>query len=720
VTFDDLVAAAREGRLSDGRADPTIAAFLDTFAPRLKGDPVASLLSCAAEYPPLADAARAWADTHPHPPFLRRLANAAPRVAIESQAGLDGYALSCDAAGSVAVLVDNGTWPTGHKVVVFDVPGRRCRAILDGDRRKWGTGVSVSADGTWAAVAGGRTPMVLDLTRDELRPLPKSHRRDLHAACIVSDDTFAVGDEDGIIRIWSRTGEPGPKVTHADTYVMGLAVRDSVLWSVGFDGRARAWRLPDLAPLADLPAPGGRTIVALPGGDILVSGARLGLDGTVRYSLPEGHIVVSGDTVAVATGTGIATFDLATGNPLGNAPGHREPALAGAPGAILAVERYTGTLEVLPLPFAEPADQGAKTQFMLPSPDGQRILAGEGGGGTLGPVTTEIGANLHVGANLRLHDRDGAFVAALPKADAPHAWAGPLLLTRVKDALVAWNADGRRAWTAKGVLPERLFEQRGTGRAFAAWIDGNVLHLSARQEGEGLDLRDENGALLAEFGPWPEVRACLAAERAWFSTRDRVGAIEGGRIAWETPVEDPRSVCVEGGLLAVVSGPTLRILDAATGAERAVGRGRFRRPLHSCAFFAGRLWTGGEDGHVRSWDPATGAPLSDAAIFKEHAWHLRGGPHRLHAVGGRWNDVFLGRDGSRLEPWASLTSSHSRFLPEGSYGDHFTVHDLRTGEAAEWWAPRENACAAAVEDRIYLGWRMTPGPIEVLEWVERR
>lgn len=735
MDFSQLVSHARAGTLADARADagPEVLAFLDAYAARLTGLPM--LLACASEDPgPVGEAGRAWIAANPHPAFLRRAPGAkeAPRVVIEAPGPADGYALDVDASGRTAVVVDHGSWPDGHDILVYDVPGRRCRAVRKGDPRKWGESVSVAPDGSWAVVGGGRVPLVVDLRTDTVKALPKGHRTDLGAVAVVDHDSFVACDKSGMIKLWRRDGRCLATVNaHPGTYVMGLAVHGDVVWSIGFDHCVRSWRLPGLTPVASFEAGDGRQVRAVAGGDVVVSGGRYGPDGTARFALPAGVITVdeAGRRVFVVGEEGLSVHDLDTGERLGGRSGLRATALAVAGDQLFVLERYRGTLTVHSISglLAEAAaPPGRAVDFLLPSPDGRFILTGTGGGGRLGPEVTERGACARTSGGLALHRSDGSLVAGLPGAKAPHAWVGPRLLTREEDgALTAWDPEtGAKAWSVPGGLPEALVADR-SGRVFATGLDGDLLTVGAGPTGEALVVRDgATGASRRILGVWAEIRALFAeGDTAWFSTDRSVGAIRGGVLVWEVPVDSPRSLQVGHGVLAVASGATLVLLDAASGATRAVGRSRSKKPLTCVAFAGGRVWTGGQDGRIRAWDPATGAALADFAVFRDRVHHLEGGADVLHAIGDRWRDVLLDVSGAvRLEPFTSCTGGSllGRLVPEGAYGDTFTVHELATRTTVDWVGPRANGCVAAVGSRVFLGWRIQPGPLEVLEWVAER
>lgn len=741
--FDALHAHACAGSLAAARAgaDADVAAFLDRNARRLARDPAAMLLACAAEDPgPVGVAAADWlARTPTTPAFVRRVRPpvATPeRVVLPGGVRVDARFVGVDAAGTVAVVVDEGRWPGGHELLVFDLGARRCRAVLRGDARWSAEGVAVAPDGTWAVVLSGRLPKIVDLRTDTVRVLPKGHRGTIQSVAIASADTFVTGGEDGVLHVWRRDGTKLRSTkAHPDTYVMGLSVRDEVVWSTGFDERICAWRLPDLTPVTELATPEGWTVVPLAGGDLLTRVARLAPDGTRRYSLGGGPVAcdeAAGFGVSGAV-DGLVVFDLATGTKVGGVPGFRAAAVACAAGRAYAVDG-TADLHVFPLAGLAagpaPAEDVRCIELLVPSPDGRAVLAAEGAGGSLGQDAVELGAVLEHGRGLHLHDADGAHVAALRDARAPHAFVGGLLLTRGPNgALQAWEpATGRRVWSARGALPDTLVGEH-EGRVFAAATPEGLLAVIGADEAR-VDLRSPtSGEVVGGVGGhWGGVRACFTtADALWLSTDRSVVRVDAGRVTWEVTVADPRSMRALGDRVAVISGATIRMFAAADGADLGVCRGRFKKPLRCLAAGGALLWSGGEDGHLRAWDPRSFVQVRDIAAWSSQpVRHVTASAGHVLAIGGIWaHRLYDAHTGALLrEPFGSLTHASldalDRLLVEASYGDDVDVLDLPSGLRTTWVADRENCCAAAVGRRIFLGWRVAPGPVEVLEWLPPR
>lgn len=742
--FERLVALARAGRLSEARdGDPSIGVFLDRFGARIStdvtlgdGGPVATLLSCATEDDgPVGAAAAAWlARTAEPPPFLRRRtrARAEPGLVLRAEEGADAYALDADAAGNTVVVVDHGRWPDGHAILVFDVAARTCRR-LRGDDRKWGTGVAVAGDGTWAVVTGGRKPLVVDLVTGEVTALPKGHRADAACAAITGADTFVTGGKDGALHHWNRAGKKLASAPRAhSSYLMGLRVRGAEVWSAGFDSTIRVWRLPGLTPVQELPSQDGWRALPLADGDVVTGAGRLAPDGALRYAL-DGTVAVdeTGNRLYVGNDAGIHVHDLATGERLGTRLGLRPQAMLHRAGHLFVVERYHRQLHVLPVGALLGGDGGGEVtvqaSFLAASPDGSRVVAVERGGG--GRIEVERGGRLHHGAGLTLCDADARLVASLPEAQSPFAFAGELLLARTEDgAARAWGTgDGAPRWTLPGLWPERMVKSRW-GRPCAAPV-GEALALIAARDGdqEGIDWRDPGtGSLRAGLGAWATLRALFAEGGAlWFSSERSVGRVDGGAITWEVPVNEPRSLRVRGGDVFVIEGATIRHLAAADGADRGLWKGRFKKPLECLAIDDdGRVWSGGRDGRLRAWEPARGAELAQAEPGGgQEVWHVRAGGGLVHVMTGRWAHAVLDAHTLRTvaEPWGTLTELEldgvAAVFPEGTYRESATAHDLRTGRVVRWVADRANLTVAAHGRRIWLAQRMVRGPLDVLDWV---
>lgn len=737
-SFEQLVALAREGRLSDGRdgADAAVRAFLDRYQARVDGeDPVPTLLSCAAEAGgPVEEAARAWRSANPGaPPFLRRRSAAPdPGLVLRPDGPGDAYALDADAAGDVIVVVDHGSWPDGHAILVFDLAARSCRT-LPGDDRRWGHGVAVAPDGTWAVVVAGRKPHVVDLRTDTVTALPKGHRSDVGSVAVTGPDTFVTGGQDGALHHWNRAGKKLASVPKAHpSYLVGLAVRAGEVWSTGFDSRIRVWRLPDLEPVRELATPDGWGAVPLADGDLMTRSGRLRPDGTGRYPFSGAFAVdEAGGRLYVGNDEGVHVHDLATGERLATRPGLRPQALLLRRGLLFVIERYHPQLHVFPvasLAASAPSAVNTKVSFLAPSPDGSRLVVVREGGG--GRIEVERGGRLHHGSDLLLCDAEGGPIAPLADTSSPFAFAGDLLVARGGDGEVRAFAlrDGALRWALPGLWPARMVKER-LGRACAAAVgDGLALVAARGTDQEGIDLRDPaSGGLRAAFGPWTEVRAVFAdGPVLWFSTERSVGRIDGGALSWEVAVSSPRSLRVRGGDVFVAEGATIRHLAAADGADRGTWKGRFKKPLHCLAIDgAGRVWSGGDDGRLRAWDPARGVEVAQAEPGGGKAiWHVRASGDLVHTMSGFWAHAVTGANTSRTvaEPWGTLTEVDvdvvGDLFPEGTYQETLTVHHLPTGRSARWVADRSNLTVTALGRRVWVGGRTAPGPIDVLDWVE--
>lgn len=732
MTFAELVSLAREGRLSEARGvDPVVDTFLDRFGARLAPeDPVGTLLSCAAEDGgPLGAGATAWLAAAPEaPPHLRRRTRVGvePGLVMRCDAELDPVAMDADADGDVIVVVDHGRWPDGHGVVVFD---RRTRSSvhLRGDEKRWGTGVAVAPDGTWAVVTGGRRPHVVDLHTHTVTTLPKGHRSDVRCVAFTGPDTFVTGGEDGALHHWTRAGKKLASVPKAHPGYLGrLRVRGAELWSAAFDATVRVWRLPDLHPLRELTVAQDRQAVAF------------ALDEEAAASLPAHRwgpaaADVAGGRLYTGTDAGLHVHDLATGELVGTRPGLRPTTLLFRAGHLFVVERYRPQLRVFrptEVLAASPAGPALAATFLAASPDGSRVVVATDGNS--GRLQVERGGRVHEGREFVLCDADGAVLAACPDTRSPFAFAGGLLVVGTSTGGVEARAlgDGAVRWTVPGVWPDRMVKER-FGRPCAASLDGALALVAGRSgDQEGIELRDPaDGALRTEFGPWSEVRALFAEGGAlWFSTERSVGRIDGDAITWEVAVASPVSLRVRGDGVFVAEGATIRHLAAADGADRGTWKGRFKKPLHCLAIDdGGRVWSGGGDGRLRVWDPARGVEVGQAEpAGGQPVWHVRAGRGLVVTTSGRWDCAVF--DASTLravaEPWATLTEPDldtvGELFPEGSYQSTLTVHHLPTGRVARWVADRANVTTTAVGDRVWLAGRTSPGPVEVLEWVEGR